>query len=1810
MLLHALASPGSGFDIEQMVATLREDLDPAAFKCAWHRLFARHAVFRTSFEWEGLPEPQQRVHAHAPVTWIEDDWRAASETERAERLKNYLEEDRRRGFDPAEAPLTRCALFHCADREWIFVWTFHHILADGQSYPPLIQEAFEHYAAACQGRELALPKPPEFREFVEWQRECQRDRAGAAESYWKKALEGFCAATPLPRSEPGKPGFLEQCIRVPSGEIAEFTRVHGLTLNGLVQAAWAIALARHSGEEDVVFGVTRACRRNTVPGAERIVGSFINTVPVRVKIEQNLTVLGLLQQMSSERRAVREFEHTPLVDVQHWSDVPAGSPLFETLIVFTPRLVGAALREQGGAWLHREVVFHERTNFPLTLFAYGESELLLKLAYDRARFSDALISRLLAQLASVLQEIAANPDRPVADLSFLPEQERQVLVTQWNRTRRDYASHLCIHEAIEQQAAKTPDATAVVFRDETLTYAELNRRANLLARQLKKLGCGPDRLAGIYMERSLEMVVALLGVLKSGAAYVPLDPKYPRDRIAWVLEDTRVPVILTQSALVGSLPIHPCQLVLLDDAELWAESGAVANEPSGAAPHNLAYVIFTSGSNGRPKGVMIEHRNVLNFFAGMDESLDFRSAGTWLAVTSICFDISVLELFWTLSRGFKVIVQKEGELAPEPSAKRKIDFSLFYFAAEAGGANRDAYRILIEGAKFADRNGFSAVWTPERHFHQFGGLYPNAALTSAAVAAVTKNVAIRAGSVVLPLHNPIRVAEEWSVVDNLSGGRVGLSFASGWHANDFVLMPQNWSRRKELMFEGIETVKKLWRGESVLAPNGNGEQIPVRIFPPPLQREPEIWVTAATSIETFRKAGETGASLLTNLLGQKPEDLAQKIAAYREARRTRGHAGEGHVSLMLHTFVGASTEEVREIVRKPFLDYLKTSTELVKQARWEFPAFAQPGKDRVGAIGSPDLTPEEIDALMEHAFDRYFETNGLFGSAEDCLHLVEKLKAAGVDEIACLIDFGVSADTVLEHLDYLNDLRVRSNENTQTDYSIPAQIRRHKVTHFQCTPSMARMLAAEPDSLAALGSLEKMMVGGEAISPVLAEKLASALRGSVINMYGPTETTVWSTTAHITGGEVTIGRPIANTGIYIVDRNLRAVPTGAAGELLIGGEGVARGYLHRSELTRERFIPNPFGDGRVYRTGDVARYREDGRIEFLRRIDNQVKIRGYRIEPGEIESAIEQHPSVREAVVIVRTDASGDPQLAAYLAPNPGGYGLEAPGEAVHRWAAVWNETYRASKACDASFNVGGWKSSYTGEPLPEEDMREWVEATLERIRALKPRRVLEIGCGTGLLLFRLAPGCEQYDAVDVSEAAIKSVREHASRIGLTNVSLRQCGASDLGDIAPGSYDLVILNSVVQYFPSAEYLAQVLYAAMDAIGTGGAIFVGDVRHRGLAQAFYTSVELERAPVSLPTADLRRRIARRAESESELLLDPEFFYAIAEGSNKVGGVSIQLKRGKRLNEMTRFRYDVVLRADSRVAGFQSGTIERIDWTLEKVSGALHTGVAVGVRNARVAREIEAARLLGSPECPETVGALLERLGDPEGVDPEDLWTIDPNVELTWSVLGPEYCDAVPPGQRAHRPPACAARRLSEYANSRTMNRTTAALANAVREHLKARLPDFMVPAHITVLPALPRTPNGKIDRNALPAPEMPRRETLSAAPPRNETERRIASVWQNLLNTDSVGVEENFFDLGANSLTMVQASSLLRDALGRPVSLVDLFRFPSVRALADHLTKPATIEIPTNTAEDRGRARLDAMLRRMHARQVAAEEKGA
>ena len=885
----------------------------------------------------------------------------------------------------------------------------------------------------------------------------------------------------------------------------------------------------------------------------------------------------------------------------------------------------------------------------------------MRLRYDANRLSDdhaELLAARLTHILSLLTDASAQLD----ELDFLPETEKTRLLQGMNQTDVSVDLSTTIHALISQQAAKTPDAAALVFEHDSLSYQDLDTRSNQVAHVLHAQGMSKGDVVGVHCRRGFDLVVACLGILKAGGTYLPLDPDFPADRIAIYVEDSKAGFVLSQEGIADSLPESNARVLKIDSDAAFKDAATTTFEDT-TSGEDLAYLIFTSGSTGRPKGVMVEHRNVVNFFAGMDAQIDHETPGTWLAVTSLSFDISVLELFYTLSRGFKVVISGDAgaaQISDGPigsSSGGGMEFSLYYWGND-DGIGRDKYGLLLEGAKFADENGFCAVWTPERHFHAFGGPYPNPSVTGAAVAAVTKNIGVRAGSCVAPLHHTARIAEEWAVIDNLTNGKAGLAIASGWQPDDFVLRPENTPpANKPAMFEQMQDLRKLWRGEEVSFPRKDGEMHAVLTQPRPVSKDIDLWVTTAGNPETWREAGRNGCHVLTHLLGQSVEEVGAKIKLYHEALREAGHdPADYKVTLMLHSFVAEDRETAREIAREPMKDYLRSAAGLIKQYAWAFPAFKKPeGANNAFDLDLGSLTEDELEGILDFAFQRYFEDSGLFGTVEDCLARVEQVKALGVTEIACLIDYGIETDVVLEGLKPLAKVVAGAAQMQgvqEHDVSIAGQIVRHEVTHLQCTPSMARMITMSDEASAALAQVNHLMIGGEALPGQLVRDLNALTDAHITNMYGPTETTIWSTTqeARSDDGVVGIGYPIANTQLYVLDDAQTPVALGAAGELWIAGAGVTRGYWNREDLTADRYRTDPFrGAGRMYRTGDLVRARLDGGLDFIGRADHQVKIRGHRIELGEIESRLEAMNGVQQAVVIAREDTPGDLRLVAYL---------------------------------------------------------------------------------------------------------------------------------------------------------------------------------------------------------------------------------------------------------------------------------------------------------------------------------------------------------------------------------------------------------------------------------------------------------------------------------------------------------------------------------------------------------------------------------
>jgi amino acid adenylation domain-containing protein/FkbM family methyltransferase len=874
------------------VVDLHGEYSAEAMRAAIKELVRRHEILRTEFS-HGGGQPSQIVLPEIDLPLAEIDLSAKSEQERAKAWANAVAEQVRKPFDLGCAPLLRLTMVHLSPREHRLLLVTHHILADEWSMEIVHQELERLYEVFSAKRPSPLSDlPVQFADFARWQREWMKDEVLENQvSYWKKELAGAPAILVLPTDKP-RPAVQSfrgavEALHIPPkllGQLKALGREQRATLFMVLEAAFMALLNRHTGQEDIVVGTPISGR--TQSETQGLIGLFLNTVLLRAKFDGRQNFVSLLQQVRD--RAMGAYAHSELPFERLVAELapdrdPSRTPLFQVMFILHNSEGVSYVSKVPG---NRELATGT-SKFDLTLILSEDKNGLDGLIeYSTDLFEPDTIQRLVGYYTRILESCAANPEKRVSEMAMLPEAERQKMLVEWNNTAAEIPGKgLRIDQLIERQAERTPKQVALVFGDEELTYGELNGRANQLARHLVALGVGPDALVGIYLQRSVEMVVAMLGVLKAGGAYVPLDPAYPPARVALVIEDAHLGFIVTTEQIRKALPASAAKVISLDGDAKAIGSLDASPVASTAGENNLAYVIYTSGSTGKPKGVMVEHRNVVNFFAGMDRIIGVES-GTWLAVTSISFDISVLELLWTLTKGYKIIVHGEG----------------------------------------------------------------------------------------------------------------------------------------------------------------NSDKIP--------------------------------------------------------------------------------------------------------------------------------------------------------------------------DEII-----------------------------------------RHFVTHLQLTPSLLRALVSDSQSLRALGMLKKIFVGGEALPPSLVASLRESFSGEMYNMYGPTETAIWSTVYRVEEqrASIPIGKPIANTQVYVLDSRMHLVPPGAFGQLWIGGDGVVRGYWNRPELTAERFVRDPFREGgRLYPTGDVARFLPDGNLEYVGRADFQVKIRGFRIELGEIEATLEQQPGVAQAVVVAREDRGGDKLLAAYFVAKPG----------------------------------------------------------------------------------------------------------------------------------------------------------------------------------------------------------------------------------------------------------------------------------------------------------------------------------------------------------------------------------------------------------------------------------------------------------------------------------------------------------------------------------------------------------------------------
>lgn len=1438
--------PNNPFYNIPLALHLTGSLKLAALEQTFNEIVQRHEALRTTIVVQ-KGQPVQVINPTLTIPLPIIDLRQLPQAEREIQARRLTTQEAQRPFNLSTDSLLQVKLLWLDETQYILLLTMHHIVSDGWSIGVLIQEIAALYTAFASNQPSPLPKLTiQYADFAYWQRQwLQGEVLKKQLSYWQNQLDGISMLN-LPTDRPRLAAQSYQGARQPlqlskslSKALLALGQQEGVTLFITLLAAFQVLLYRYTQQEDMAIGSPIANRNRSE--IEGLIGFFVNSLVLRTDLSGNPTFRELLSRVKEVALGAYSHQDLPfekLVEELHPERNLNQNPLFQ--VVFALQNAPMSVLELPSLTLSPLPFETETTRFDLEfhlwepntqngLWANSSEGISGFVIYSTDLFDDATITRMLGHFQTLLEGIVANPEARIAHLPLLSESELHPLLVEWNNTQAIFPQDKCIHQLIESVAEQNDEATALVFGDEQLSYQELNIRSNKLAHYLKKLGVKSEVLVGVFIERSFNMIIGMLGILKAGGAYVPLDPSYPSERLNFMLEDAQVSVLLTHERWLECLKNYNSQIICLDkDWEIISQE-IEDNLTSKVTVDNLAYIIYTSGSTGKPKGVKIEHRGLLNLVFWHQKAFAVSRLDRTTQISGVAFDACGWEIWPYLSIGASI-----------------------YFVDDETRRSPDYLR-------------------------------------------------------------------DWLV----------------------------------------------------------SKAITISFIPTP---------------------------------------LAEKV-------------------LLL-----------------------------------DFP---------------------------QNAALRILLTGG------------DKL-----------------------------------NQYPLADYS------------FQ-----------------------------------------------VFNNYGPTENTVVTTSGYISvknKGNLApvIGCAIANTKLYILDKHLQPVPIGVPGELYISGDGLARGYLNHPELTAESFIYHSFTNklkARLYKTGDLVRYRVDGNIEFLGRLDDQIKIRGYRIELGEIEAVLSQHPAVQQTVVITREDEE-EKRVVAYVVPKTEYSNeqenlqlMQLQNEQVLQWQMLYNETYNQSTDSDPTFNFVGWNSSYTNQPIPAEQMREWVDNQVEQILALQPKRVLEIGCGTGLILFRIAPHCTKYWGTDFSSVSLNCIQQQLQKQEMPQVTLYQQMATDFEKVETAAFDAVILNSVVQYFPTIDYLISVLEGAVQATAPGGFIFIGDVRSLPLLQAFHASVQLYQAEPSLTCLELQQRIQRQIFQETELVIDPAFFTAIKQRFPQINHVQIQLMRGKHHNELTEFRYNVILHISAEIVS-NTGNYSLLNWSENNLTVSAVRQLLIenkpeilsiiNVPNARLMSAIKTAEWLSDVKGFKTVGQIRKALQELEnfGVDPEDLYALNVpySVDITWSHSSTEgdydvvFVRQDEVGKRTIFPHSTTlSRPWQSYGNNPLQTKAARKLVPQLQTYIAQKLPEYMMPSGFVVLESLPLTANGKVNRRALRAfhngikPQLP--ENYIA--PRTPVEQVLVKIFVEVLGLKSVGIYDNFFKLGGHSLLATQLVSRVRDALHIELPLRSVFEASTIAELS-------------------------------------------
>ncbi|SDY30432.1 amino acid adenylation domain-containing protein/natural product biosynthesis luciferase-like monooxygenase domain-containing protein, partial [Myxococcus xanthus] len=1184
------------------VLRLEGAVDAVLLERAVQEIIQRHESLRTTYDVvDG--RPVQRFHARMHIPLVRVDLTGAPEHREAEAMQ-LAREDAAKPFDLVKGPVVRTTLVRLDERLHILLGNIHHIVSDTLSISIFIHELFQCYAAFQQGRPSPLlPLPVQYADFGAWQRKVVAEgRLPDQESWWRQQLAAMPRQLGIATDRPRPPTSPLTSVRMPvsfsaalSREVAGFGKREGYTSYMMVLAAWQALLHRYSGQTDIIVGTPIGNR--TRPELLPLIGYVAHSAAFRTSFADDPTFLELLARV---RQEVNDVQLRPDVPFEHLvealipgKDIGRGR-LTDTIVVFHTTAGGAA------AALELTGVRGTMMEVPDAPVQWGAtlSDLSLVLGDDSGRiggaleyatelFDEATARRIVEHLQVLLGSALARPSERISRLPLATDADRSAWPAPLPRS-----VSTPVPTRLSQRAARQPGATAVLQGATSWTWSDLAQRARNVAARLRALGVQPGEPVAVCLKPSPTKLAVLWGVLEAGGAVVAVGSTDLGRLSDFALPGAQVPVLITWRGIMTAARLDAARVLHVEDA--LESSGALAERPA-PAPEALAWLLPV-GANQSPWALV--HQGLTELFDALDMRLRPSEGATWVAAAESSAERPELEALWALSRGLTVTFPSEQVTAqwevlqgggPRQGA---MDLSLIYFANDEDSLVGPKYELLIEGAKYADANGFSAVWTPERHFHSFGGLYPQPAVVAGALATITRNLSLRSGSVVLPLHDPLQVAEQWSVVDNLSGGRAGLSIATGWHVADFTFAPQNFEDRRNVLLRNLETVRALWRGEKLRRPGGGGVTVEVGLRPKPVQKELPVWLTAAGSPETFRLAGEVGAGVLTGLLTQSLEELKQKVALYREAWRRNGHPGRGHVALMLHAFIGDDEQEVLRTVRKPLLSYFRSSAEIT--------ATLLAAQGYQGEIDK--VSEEDVNALLEHTFEHHAKGTGLIGTVESGVQRLLHVREADVDEVACLIDFGLDTPVVLEGLRRLTVIRERlvqdasqrkvqrQAEGTLAVDELLALARQSGAVLLHASARLARTLVELPQAR-------------EALEPVGALVLDGASAELALSLHRNLGTEVLLAGAAGEGG--LLPRPPSERvpeGLqsWVLDAAGLPVPPGVVGELALEGAGLPWDLWRANEQERRRFVQHPSSSSaRLFRTGRHARLRVDGRVEHV-----------------------------------------------------------------------------------------------------------------------------------------------------------------------------------------------------------------------------------------------------------------------------------------------------------------------------------------------------------------------------------------------------------------------------------------------------------------------------------------------------------------------------------------------------------------------------------------------------------------------------------